>query len=71
MHGGSRHAVHDLGVDVEPQKFVLKVKEVEPQIVAMSAVLTVAQRAMKNTVEAQPVCGQGKNYHRGQPHNGA
>ncbi|NLM53012.1 MAG: cobalamin-binding protein [Firmicutes bacterium] len=50
-------AVHDLGVDVEPQKFVLKVKEVEPQIVAMSAVLTVAQRAMKNTVEALKKAG--------------
>ena len=44
--------VHDLGVDVPRQKFVDAIKEVEPQVVGMSGLLTLAYDAMKNTVEA-------------------
>ena len=44
--------VHDLGVDVPRQKFVDAIKEVQPQVVGMSGLLTLAYDAMKNTVEA-------------------
>ena len=42
--------VHDLGVDVHPEKFVEAIKEVKPEVVGMSALLTTAFEAMKNTV---------------------
>ena len=44
--------VHDLGVDVPRQNFVDAIKEVEPQVVGLSGLLTLAYDAMKNTVEA-------------------
>lgn len=44
--------VHDLGIDVPPAAFVEKVKEVNPQIVGMSGVLTLALESMKKTVDA-------------------
>ena len=44
--------VHDLGVDVPASKFVEKVKEVKPEVVAMSGLLTLAFDEMKTTVEA-------------------
>lgn len=44
--------VYDLGIDVSPSAFVEKVKEVKPQIVGMSGVLTLAIDSMKNTVIA-------------------
>lgn len=44
--------VHDLGIDVPASAFVEKVKEVKPQIVGMSGVLTLALDAMKKTVDA-------------------
>jgi len=44
--------VHDLGVDVPANKFVEKVKEVKPEVVAMSGLLTLAFDQMKVTVEA-------------------
>jgi 5-methyltetrahydrofolate--homocysteine methyltransferase len=43
-------AVHDLGVDVPAEKFVEAIKEVQPQIVGMSALLTTAFESMKHTV---------------------
>jgi 5-methyltetrahydrofolate--homocysteine methyltransferase len=43
--------VHDLGVDVPAEKFVDAIKEVQPEIVGMSALLTTAFESMKNTVE--------------------
>ncbi len=42
--------VHDLGVDVPAEKFVGAIKEVQPDIVGMSALLTTAFESMKNTV---------------------
>lgn len=42
--------VHDLGVDVPAEKFVDAIKEVQPEIVGMSALLTTAFESMKNTV---------------------
>jgi len=44
--------VHDLGVDVPRQKFVDAIKEIQPQVVGMSGLLTLAYDAMKNTVTA-------------------
>ena len=44
--------VHDLGVDVSPQKFVEAIGKIQPQIVGMSALLTTAFESFKDTVEA-------------------
>lgn len=49
--------VHDLGVDVPPDKFVEKVKEIKPEVVAMSGLLTLAFDQMKITVEALAEAG--------------
>ncbi|QSQ08504.1 Methionine synthase [Koleobacter methoxysyntrophicus] len=43
--------VHDLGIDQPASAFVKKVKEVNPNIVGMSGVLTLAIESMKSTVE--------------------
>lgn len=42
--------LYDLGVDVSPQDFLKAMREFRPQIVGMSALLTVAYDAMKETV---------------------
>lgn len=44
--------VIDLGVDVPPQKFVEAIKEHKPDVVGMSALLTLAFDSMKRTVDA-------------------
>lgn len=44
--------VHDLGVDVLPERFVNAIKEVRPEVVGMSALLTTAFESMKTTVAA-------------------
>ena len=44
--------VHDLGVDVPAQKFVEAIQEEQPEIVGMSALLTLAFEYLKSTVEA-------------------
>jgi len=44
--------VHDLGVDVDPQRFVEAVKEFQPQVVGLSALLSTVLGAMKETVAA-------------------
>jgi 5-methyltetrahydrofolate--homocysteine methyltransferase len=49
--------VHDLGVDTPPERFVEKVREVKPQVVGMSGLLTVAFESMKKTVEALKEAG--------------
>ncbi len=49
--------VHDLGVDVAQEKFVQAVKDVKPQVVAMSGFLTLAYDAMKSTIEALEKAG--------------
>jgi len=43
--------VYDLGVDVPPEEFVNKAKEVNADIVAMSALLTTTMIEMKNVIE--------------------
>ncbi len=49
--------VHDLGVDVPPQKFVEKIKEVKPEVVGLSGFLTLVYDAMKETVDAIEAAG--------------
>jgi len=44
--------VFDLGVDVPPEKFVEAIKEHQPDVVGMSALLTLAFDSMKRTVDA-------------------
>ncbi len=44
--------VYDLGVDVPAQTFVDKIRDVKPDIVGLSGLLTVAIDAMKQTIEA-------------------
>lgn len=49
--------IHDLGVDVPAEKFIEKIKEVQPQIVGLSGFLTLAFDQMKATVEAMQQAG--------------
>ncbi|GAW31019.1 B12-binding domain-containing protein [Carboxydocella sp. JDF658] len=49
--------VYDLGIDTPASLFVEKVKEVKPQIVGMSGVLTLAIDSMKKTVDALTEAG--------------
>jgi len=49
--------VHDLGVDVPPQKFVEAVQDLRPQVVGLSGFLTLAFDAMKDTVAALKAAG--------------
>ena len=44
--------VHDLGVDVKPERFVEAVSALEPAIVGMSAMLTTTIPAMGRTIDA-------------------
>jgi len=49
--------VHDLGVDVPAEKFVEAIKQIRPQVVGMSALLTTAFDSMKNTVAVIKAAG--------------
>jgi len=44
--------VFDLGIDVQPQAFVDKIRAVQPEIVGLSGFLTSVYQAMKDTVDA-------------------
>jgi 5-methyltetrahydrofolate--homocysteine methyltransferase len=44
--------VHDLGVDVSADQFVQRIKEISPQVVALSGFLTLAFESMRKTVQA-------------------
>ncbi len=52
MLEGSGFEVIDLGTDVSPEDFVTAVQERKPQVVCMSALLTVTMPAMKTTIDA-------------------
>lgn len=49
--------VVDLGIDVAPEIFVEKAKEIKPMIIGMSGVLTLAIDSMKETVDALKAAG--------------
>ena len=52
MLEGAGFEVHDLGVDVGPQKFVEAVEAHRPDLVAMSALLTTTMAQMQITLDA-------------------
>ena len=57
MLEGSGFDVIDLGIDVAPEKFVAAVSEQHPQVVCMSALLTVTMPSMKATIDALKAAG--------------
>ena len=57
MLEGGGFEVMDLGVNVDPQKFVAAVQEKNANIVAMSALLTTTMTSMRNTIEALKQAG--------------
>ncbi len=52
MCEGAGFEVINLGFNVEPEKFIVAIKEHRPQIVGMSAMLTTTMRAMGHTIRA-------------------
>jgi len=52
MLEGAGFKVHDLGTDVSPQKFVEAIRQHNPQILCLSALLTVTMMAMRTTIDA-------------------
>ena len=57
MLQGAGYEISDLGVDVAPEKFVEAIKEVEPQVIALSALLTTTMPSMGDTVKALEAAG--------------
>ncbi|MCK5118098.1 MAG: corrinoid protein [Candidatus Latescibacteria bacterium] len=57
MMEGAGFEVIDMGIDVDPEKFVEVIKERKPDIVAMSALLTTTMPAMKTTLDALEAAG--------------
>lgn len=57
MCEGAGFEVRDLGTDVEPNEFLEAIKDFEPDIVGMSALLTTTMRAMGDTVKALEEAG--------------
>jgi corrinoid protein of di/trimethylamine methyltransferase len=49
--------VHDLGVDVPPERFVAKAREVNADIVAMSALLTTTMTGQRSVIESLDAAG--------------
>jgi len=52
MCEGAGFEVVDLGFNVEPERFVAAIKEHQPEIVGMSALLTTTMRSMGHTIKA-------------------
>jgi 5-methyltetrahydrofolate--homocysteine methyltransferase len=57
MCEGAGFEVNDLGKDVAPEAFVDAIKEYEPDVVGMSALLTTTMRSMEHTVKALEEAG--------------
>jgi len=57
MCEGAGFDVVDLGKDVAPEAFVEAVKEYDPDIIGMSALLTTTMRAMESTIKALEEAG--------------
>ncbi|MBS3784880.1 MAG: corrinoid protein [Anaerolineae bacterium] len=57
MCEGAGFEVRDLGTDVEPDEFLEAIKEFEPHVVGMSALLTTTMRAMGDTIKALEEAG--------------
>jgi methanogenic corrinoid protein MtbC1 len=50
--------VHDLGIDVPIEKFVVAIDELQPQIVGLSGLLTLAFDSMKATIDGIAAAGK-------------
>lgn len=57
MLEGSGFEVFDLGVDVSAERFAQAIQERQPNIVAMSALLTTTMGSMKSTIESLKAAG--------------
>jgi len=57
MLEGGGFEVHDLGSNVSPETFVEAIRSRKPDIVALSALLTVTMPAMRTTIEAFRAAG--------------
>jgi 5-methyltetrahydrofolate--homocysteine methyltransferase len=57
MCEGAGFEVKDLGKDIEPEAFVQAVKEFEPDVLGMSALLTTTMRSMEHTIKALEEAG--------------
>jgi 5-methyltetrahydrofolate--homocysteine methyltransferase len=57
MCRGAGFQVKDLGINVEPEIFVEAVKEFQPDIVGMSALLTTTMLAMGDTIKVLEEAG--------------
>jgi 5-methyltetrahydrofolate--homocysteine methyltransferase len=57
MMEGAGFEVIDLGVDVKPEKFVAAVREHQPVLIGMSALLTTTMVNMKATIDALTAAG--------------
>jgi 5-methyltetrahydrofolate--homocysteine methyltransferase len=57
MLEGSGFEVVDLGTDVSPQNFVEAVREHNPEVIGMSALLTTTMPSMAATIEALKEAG--------------
>lgn len=59
MLKGAGFEVVDLGVDVEPEKFIEQVKAANAQLIGMSALLTTTMPGMEKTIKAVKEAGIG------------
>jgi 5-methyltetrahydrofolate--homocysteine methyltransferase len=57
MCEGAGFEVKDIGKDVAPEEFVDAVKEYEPDVVGMSALLTTTMRSMESTIKVLEEAG--------------
>ena len=57
MMEGAGFEITDLGVDVSPEIFIQNTQEIEPDIVALSALLSTTMPAMPQTIEALQKAG--------------
>ena len=57
MLEGAGFEIIDLGTDVPPDRFVAAVRDHQPQLVGMSALLTTTMPSMKTTLEALQAAG--------------
>ena len=57
MCEGAGFEVKDIGKDIDPDGFVAAVKEYEPDVVGMSALLTTTMRSMGHTINALEEAG--------------
>ena len=61
MLEGAGYEIIDLGVDVPAEQFVEAAKNVKPDVVAMSALLTTTMPSMKTTLDALTAAGLRNN----------